>query len=579
MKLKRDVFRALATVVWADGVVTAAEADALCRAARASGLSGDDLKAVQQHAETRVELGSINELALDSDERVYVYAIAQWLAQIDGVAAEETQSLAQLAALLGLSDAEKQAAELAPLDDGSSTHDLSDFAKAVLDVALAPPATEPAELSLPPGSDGWPILGETLSFVSNPFEWVDARIAEHGLVFRSRVLGRRVAVIAGAEACELWLDEDQVTRDGAMFDHVFALFGGASLPTMDGRAHRTRKGQVLAAFDRAALQSYVPALRDTIAAALARWAESESIQWVQQLRTLSIECIARNMLGLHSGPEVDAIVADYQAVTGGFAAVPVNIPGTAMRRATKARDRLIALMHDKIAERRETPHDDGLARILAAEAPDGSTIGDDDLALEMHHIFLAGYIVFAELAAMIIRLDQHVDVREAVAAELDEQVLDDDITLAKLMRLSKLNHMVDEVKRITPMLPIVFGKANKDITIADHRIPAGWGLCLALHAHHMIDDVYPEPHTFDPGRFARGEHEVGPHAFIPQGPGPLATSHKCAGLDYATTIMQLFGALLLRGYLWELADRSSRYDLSVIPPEPKGGMPATVRRR
>lgn len=157
-----------------------------------------------------------------------------------------------------------------------------------------------SDLPLPPGDTGLPLVGETLSFVRNPFAWVDERVARFGRVFRSSVLGRDIIVIAGPEGNELWIDQDKLARDGAMFDHVFGLFGGYSLPTLDGSVHRRRKEQVMAGFGRAALESYMPGLQETIEQFLAKWEGMGELRWIDELRRLAIAGIARNMLGLTS---------------------------------------------------------------------------------------------------------------------------------------------------------------------------------------------------------------------------------------------------------------------------------------
>ena len=138
--------------------------------------------------------------------------------------------------------------------------------------------------------------------------------------------------------------------------------------------------------------------------------------------------------------------------------------------------------------------------------------------------------------------------------------------------------MIQEGKRITPVLPIVFARAKTDIALGGHRIPEGWLVCLGLHAHHMLEETYREPTRFDQGRFkdTRAEHELHEHAFAPQGPGELATSHKCAGLEYSTLIMKLFTVLLLRGHRWELPQQDLALDMSKIPPEPRDGLKAHV---
>src|SRR5437588_9539595 len=58
----------------------------------------------------------------------------------------------------------------------------------------------PTGSRLPPGRDGIPLLGETFSFAKNPLRFMEKRLASHGRIFRSNIVGRRAAVIAGPDA-------------------------------------------------------------------------------------------------------------------------------------------------------------------------------------------------------------------------------------------------------------------------------------------------------------------------------------------------------------------------------------------
>src|SRR5216110_2187605 len=98
-----------------------------------------------------------------------------------------------------------------------------------------------SSLRTAPGSDGVPLAGETLSFVKNPFRFLEERLAKHGRIFRSHLLGRKTIVIAGADAAGRFIDTNMVMREGAMPPHVQELFGGRSLPLLDGDVHKTRK--------------------------------------------------------------------------------------------------------------------------------------------------------------------------------------------------------------------------------------------------------------------------------------------------------------------------------------------------
>jgi hypothetical protein len=92
------------------------------------------------------------------------------------------------------------------------------------------------ETPAPPGKNGLPLLGETLSFAKNPFRFIEERLSTHGRIFRSHVLGRKTAVVAGPEAAGQFIDPNVIMREGAMPPHVQELFGGRSLPLLDDLA-------------------------------------------------------------------------------------------------------------------------------------------------------------------------------------------------------------------------------------------------------------------------------------------------------------------------------------------------------
>jgi|GEM_PF-1385570 len=93
---------------------------------------------------------------------------------------------------------------------------------------------------LPPGRLGLPLLGETLAMIRDPYAFLAERKARHGPVFRSKILGRKVAFVSGPRAMAAFLDEENVTREGGHPAHVRALFGGININMYDGLRHRAR---------------------------------------------------------------------------------------------------------------------------------------------------------------------------------------------------------------------------------------------------------------------------------------------------------------------------------------------------
>jgi cytochrome P450 len=429
---------------------------------------------------------------------------------------------------------------------------------------------------LPPGNEGLPLLGETLTFAKNPFAFIDQRLARHGRIFRSRVLGRNAIVIAGPDAAGKFIDSNIVEREGSMPPHVQEIFGGRSLPLLDGDVHRGRKGIVVQAFTRAAMTSYLPAMQASVERCFATWSKSGEIRWLDEMKSLSIEVICTNVFGMQPGAEMDRLREDYDTLTRGFATLPINLPGTTYRKALRARDRIFEVLRAKVRERRAQATDDGLSRILAAG---GTTMTDDDIVLELHHIVIAGFIVFAEFGGIVQQLDVHPAVREKLAGEIRAKSPSGAITLETLMAMPYLLSVVNEVKRMTPIIPAVFGKTKDGFEFDGKSVPAGWMVMWAVTPSHVAHGVYDDAQRFDPDRFSteRAEEKRHEHAFVPQGAGP-AMGHRCPGLDYATYFMEVFAIVLLRGYAWTLPPQSFDVDYSKTPPVAKDGLRATISK-
>src|SRR5207237_836656 len=158
------------------------------------------------------------------------------------------------------------------------------------------------------------------------------------------------------------------------------------------------KSIALTAFDRAAIAGYVPDMERLITSALDRLSQAGEFRATVELRRLAIQAICWNLMGLPPGPETEAFTREYATLLSGLSA---RIPRTRYGRALAARDRLLDRIREVIAARRAEPRADGLSRILAAEAPDGRTYSDDEALLEVHHIVVAGFIVYALMTEVL----------------------------------------------------------------------------------------------------------------------------------------------------------------------------------
>jgi uncharacterized membrane protein YebE (DUF533 family) len=122
--MHKDIYVALSAIAWADGRLDPDEADAIVRAAADDGLSLEEIADVEAATQEPVDLAVIDRASLSEDDRLFVYAVACWIARMDGrVGDEEAEALADLGERLGMSAEARagvaaMAQQVAELPDG-----------------------------------------------------------------------------------------------------------------------------------------------------------------------------------------------------------------------------------------------------------------------------------------------------------------------------------------------------------------------------------------------------------------------------------------------------------------------------
>ncbi|MGH9265861.1 MAG: cytochrome P450 [Acidimicrobiales bacterium] len=429
---------------------------------------------------------------------------------------------------------------------------------------------------VPPGRWGAPYVGRALALQRNPFGFLDDGRRRHGNAFKARILGRPVVFLSGTEGAEAYYRPGNVVRSGGHPYPVADMFGGANMELLDGPAHLAVRAVMLQVFDEASMARYLPQIEDLVGRRLAGWAGvSGHFSATAELRRLSIECLCRNVIGMEPGDATDAMCRDYALVLKGIVSPPLPLPATGYGRARAARDRLLSTLRGIVADRRDAPGDDGLSRMLAGG------LSEEAAALELHHLVIAGFVVYGLMADVLRWLPEAPDLLSRCRAEVAEHAPPGrPLTLDGMGRLETATRVVMEAKRHAPVVPLTFGRAGRDFTCGRYTVPKGWNVYLALHLCSNDPEVYTGPERFDPDRFGpeRAEHRRHPMAFIPQGTGP-PTSHVCLGLEYSTVLVLAFLALLVRDYAWELPPQDLRYRFDTIPPEHRDGLRVRLRPR
>lgn len=107
-----DVYVALAAVGWADGQLTRQAADAILKTAAEEGLDIEALQKLEEAVSKPVDVGVVDRMNMSKSDRLFVYAVASWIATLDGAASIRTrEALDQLGQALGVPEAPRRRAD------------------------------------------------------------------------------------------------------------------------------------------------------------------------------------------------------------------------------------------------------------------------------------------------------------------------------------------------------------------------------------------------------------------------------------------------------------------------------------
>ena len=136
-RLSIEVFKTLFAVGWIDGELRESESYLILAAARAEGLDEAQLAQLAPYASQPIDFGEIEVGSLEPDARLYIYAVASWIAHTDGrVAPTERHALPAVATLCGISGRGRVA-----MDEQVATYP-ADVEPAVLRAAISAAAAE-----------------------------------------------------------------------------------------------------------------------------------------------------------------------------------------------------------------------------------------------------------------------------------------------------------------------------------------------------------------------------------------------------------------------------------------------------
>ncbi|QCD81830.1 abscisic acid 8'-hydroxylase CYP707A2-like [Vigna unguiculata] len=434
------------------------------------------------------------------------------------------------------------------------------------------PSNVKTQLPLPPGTMGWPYIGETFQMYSqDPNVFFATKIKRYGSMFKSHILGYPCVMISNPDAAKFVLTKAQLFKP-TFPDSKERMLGKQAIFFHQGAYHANLRKLVLRTFTPEAIKTLVPDIESIAQNCLRSW-QGKLITTFLEMKSYTINVALLTIFGKDETLNAEDLKRWYYTLERGYNSMPINLPGTLFHKAMKARKELADTVAQIISTRRKTKqeHNDLLGSFMSEKA--GLT--DEQIADNIIGVIFAARDTTATVLTWIVKyLGENPSVLEA-ATEEHESILrckeesgeEMGLNWSDTKNMPLTSRIIQETLRIASILSFTFREAIEDVEFQGYLIPKGWKVLPLFRNIHHSPDNFKEPEKFDPSRF---EVAPKPNTFMPFGNG----THACPGNEIAKLEMLVLLHHLITKYRWSTvgAKNGIQYGPFALP---ENGLPMT----
>ncbi|KFK23969.1 hypothetical protein AALP_AAs58682U000100 [Arabis alpina] len=437
---------------------------------------------------------------------------------------------------------------------------------------------------LPPGKIGFPLVGESFSFLSagrkgHQEKFITDRVSRFSSdVFKTHIFGSPTAVVTGASGNKFLFTNENKLVVSWWPDSVNKIFP-SSMETSSKEEAKKMRTLLLPFLKPEGLRSYVGVM-DEIARRHfeTEWANQDQLIVLPLTKKFTFSIACRLFLSMDDPERVRKLEEPFNTVAIGVFSIPINFPGTRFNRAIKA-SRLLRKEVSAIMRKRKEEVKAGkvLAEqdILSHMLMNIGETKDDHVADKIIGLLIGGYDTASIVCTFIVSfLADFPDVYKRVLHEqqeiLTEKEGNEGLRWEDIEKMRYSWNVACEVMRIVPPLSGTFREAIEHFSFKGFYIPKGWKLYWSATATHKNPDYFPEPERFEPNRFEGSGPK--PYTYVPFGGGP----RMCPGREYARLEILIFMHHLVTRYKWEKVFPKENKIVVDPLPLPAKGLPVRI---
>ncbi|KAF3498063.1 hypothetical protein DY000_02055126 [Brassica cretica] len=406
---------------------------------------------------------------------------------------------------------------------------------------------EKSTADIPPGSHGFPVVGETLQFMLSVnsgkgfYEFVRSRRIRYGSCFRTSLFGETHVFLSTTESARAVLNNESGMFTKRYIKSIAALVGDRSLLCASQHHHKILRSRFINLFSKKSTALMVRHFDELVVDALSGWE--------------------------HRGTVV--LLTDLLQARG---------------RVMEVLEKIIRERRNETNSHNNNYHEDFLQQLLAVDS-DGSASSSDystkltdaEIKDNILTMIIAGQDTTASALTWMVKylgenqkvLNILIEEQTQLAKQASHKPF---LELDDLTEMTYASKMVKESLRMASVVPWFPRLVLQDCEMEGYKINKGWNINIDARSIHLDPNVYSEPHKFNPSRF---DEEAKANSFLAFGMG----GRTCLGLNMAKAMMVVFLHRFITTYRWEVVDGDPSIEKWTLFARLKSGYPIRVSRR
>nr|AHK23636.1 cytochrome P450 [Panax notoginseng] len=431
---------------------------------------------------------------------------------------------------------------------------------------------------LPPGKTGWPIIGETLEFISwgqkgNPEKFVTQRMKKYSPdVFTTSLAGEKMVVFCGASGNKfIFSNENKLVV--SWWPPAISKILTATIPSVE--KSKALRSLIVEFLKPEALHKFISVMdRTTRQHFEAKWNGSTEVKAFAMSETLTFELACWLLFSINDPVQVQKLSHLFEKVKAGLLSLPLNFPGTAFNRGIKAanliRKELSVVIKQRRSDKSET-RKDLLSHVMISNGEGEKFFSEMDIADVVLNILIASHdTTSSAMGSVVYFLADHPHIYAKVLTEQMEiaksKGAGELLSWEDIKRMKYSRNVINEAMRLVPPSQGGFKVVTSKFSYANFIIPKGWKIFWSVYSTHKDPKYFKNPEEFDPSRF-EGDGPM-PFTFIPFGGGP----RMCPGSEFARLEVLIFMHHLVTNFRWEKVFPNEKIIYTPFP-FPENGLP------